>query len=137
MALRHRETRHREAEIPTSSFADIAFLLIIFFFLVTTLAVTEGFVANVPRGEKTDQTEIKTTTVVLNDGEISLNDKAVSLDRLRERLVEMDLPSRRGNDRIVMLEQAGRDTWQGFYEVWAALSDAGGEVVIVLEDETK
>jgi len=135
MPLRHHESRRRDAKIPTDSFADIAFLLIIFFFLATTLAVTEGFVADVPRGEKTDRTETKTTTVVLNDGEITFNDKTVSLQQLRERLAEMELATLTGHDRIVMLEQAGRDTWQDFYEVWAAISDAGGEVVIVLEDD--
>ncbi len=126
--------RRREAEIPTGSFADIAFLLIIFFILVTTLAVTEGFVAEIPQGEKTQAKQEKTTTVMLAGGKITLNDKPVSLDELRRRLAEMDLARQSGNDKIVLLEQMGRDPWQGFYEVWAAIGAAGGEVVIVLAE---
>ncbi len=131
--VRHKP--RREPEIPTASFADIAFLLIIFFILVTALTVTEGFVTEVPTGEKTQDKQEKTTTVILQDGRITLNDIPVALNELRDRLAGMDLRSRLGNDRIVLFEPIGQDPWQAFYEVWAAISASGGEVVIVLEEE--
>ena len=126
--------RRRAAEIPTSSFADIAFLLIIFFILASALAVTQGFVAKIPEGEKSQAKQEKTTTVRLSNGKITLNDDELTLDDLRARLAEMELASKTGNDRIVLFEQSGEDDWQAFYEVWAAVSSAGGEVVIVLEE---
>ena len=126
--------RRREPEIPTASFADIAFLLIIFFILASVLAVTQGFVAEIPEGEKSQEKQEKTTTVRLSDGKVTLNDDELTLDGLRARLAEMDLANQKGNDRIVLFEQAGADDWQAFYEVWAAVNSAGGEVVIVLEE---
>ena len=129
-----KHSRRREPEIPTASFADIAFLLIIFFILASALAITQGFVAEIPEGEKSQAEQEKTTTVRLSDGKITLNDEALTLDGLRARLAEMDLRGKRGNDKIVLFEQAGEDDWQAFYEVWAAVSSAGGEVVIVLEE---
>jgi hypothetical protein len=47
----------------------------------------------------------------------------------------MDLPRRENSDRIVLLEQIGADRWEALYEVWAAINDAGGEVVILVETE--
>ena len=126
--------RRRDAEIPTNSFADIAFLLIIFFILASALAVTQGFVAEIPEGQKSEAEEEKTNTVRLSNGKITLNDAKLTLDELRARLVEMDLAGQTGNDRIVLFEQSGEDDWQSFYEVWAVVSSTGGEVVIVLEE---
>jgi len=132
---RRKDGSGREPEIPTASFADIAFLLIVFFVLATTLAVTKGFVAEIPQGEKTQDKQEKTTTVTLADGRITLNDAEVSLRELRRRLGQMELGKLPPAQRIVLLEPLGQDKWQGFFEVWSAIADAGGEVVIVLAEE--
>ena len=53
MAARGR-TRKRTPEVPVSSFSDIAFLLIIYFILATTLARMTGVVAEIPSGKKAE-----------------------------------------------------------------------------------
>ncbi|HUX08763.1 MAG TPA: biopolymer transporter ExbD [Acidobacteriota bacterium] len=49
--------KKRDTEIPTSSMADIAFLLIIFFMLSTTFSVNKGFDFGIPPKEQEATTE--------------------------------------------------------------------------------
>ncbi len=46
-----KEKKHREGEIPTGSFSDIAFLLIIYFLVATTLVKVKTITADLPSGE--------------------------------------------------------------------------------------
>ncbi len=55
---RHRRD-HGCDDIPVASFSDIAFLLIIFFILATTLAKTRGFITELPSGEKSEKQAVK------------------------------------------------------------------------------
>ena len=51
MRRRRRPRRSIESEIPTSSTGDIAFLLIIFFMVTASFAVTKGLTFDLPGGE--------------------------------------------------------------------------------------
>ena len=51
--MKLRERRRSAAEIPTSSMADIAFLLIIFFMLTAVFATTEGLQFDLPKDDPT------------------------------------------------------------------------------------
>ena len=55
-----REKKHRTGEIPTGSFSDIAFLLIIYFLVATTLVKVKSITADLPSGEKAAQTHAQT-----------------------------------------------------------------------------
>ena len=133
-----RRTPKREFEIPTDSVSDIAFLLIIFFILTTTLSKLTGFTAELPSAAASQQqstSESKTPTVQLAGGKLLFDEKEVSLATLRDRLLDLRLANRQGEERIVMLEAAGKVDYQTYYEVMAAISTAGGVVAIVEEDE--
>ncbi len=135
---RRRSKRIREGagEVPTSSFADIAFLLIIYFLVVTTLIQTRGLVADMPAGRKTEAADMeKVPTVTVADGAILLNDNPVSVDDLRAKLAEMNLPAREPDDRVVMLEATGRTDYQAFYDAVAAIQVTGGVIANVQEAE--
>lgn len=137
MALARRKEK-RELEIPTDSVSDIAFLLIIFFILTTTLNKLTGFSAELPSAAASQQqskSESKTPTVQLAGGKLLFDEREVSLAALRERLLDLRLANRQGEERIVMLEAAGKVDYQTYYEVMAAISTAGGVVAIVEEDE--
>ena len=54
---RKKERRDRDA-VPMSAFADIAFLLIIFFILTATLNKTKGIITEIPAGEKSEKENI-------------------------------------------------------------------------------
>ena len=74
------EKRHRTGEIPTGSFSDIAFLLIIYFLVATTLVKVKSITADLPSGEKSSQAQSdKTPTINLKDDVIMFNDKKVAV----------------------------------------------------------
>jgi biopolymer transport protein ExbD len=133
---RRRKQRIREGagEIPTSSFADIAFLLIIYFIVVTVLIKTQGLVTEMPTGQKVESADMEKVPIVnVADEQILFNDTRTSVQGLREKLTEMALPEKQPSDRVIMLEVSGRQTYQLFYEVIAVIQKAGGVIAMVEE----
>jgi biopolymer transport protein ExbD len=122
-------------DIPVNSFADIAFLLIVFFFVAATLMKTKGMITDIPSGETSEAKEQKTTVIQLSEGRMSLNDSNVDLATLRMRLAEMKLYEKSGDDRVVMLETAGVFDYQAYYSAMTAISGAGGVVALVKESD--
>ena len=133
MALR-RKRRSGLDDIPVVSFSDIAFLLIIFFILATTLVKTQGFYTDFPSGEKSEAPPQKTATVILREGKITLNDVDVGLPELRKKLEALKLHNKTGDDKVVMMEAPGKVKYQAYFEVMAAITDAGGTICIVREE---
>ena len=134
-----RRKEKRELEIPTDSVSDIAFLLIIFFILTTTMSKLTGFTAELPSGAAAQQqaakTDAKTPTVQITNGKLLFNEQEVSMAALQERLLDLQLAKKQGEERVVMLETAGKVDYQIYYETMAAISAAGGIVAIVEEGE--
>jgi len=120
--------------IPVASFADIAFLLIIFFILAATLARMRGFQTDFPSGEKSEEPQKKTATVLLRGGKITLNDEDVDIPTLRTELTALRLHNKTGDDKVVILEAAGRVPYQDYYQVMAAITRAGGSICIIREE---
>ena len=133
-----RRKENKETEIPTDSVSDIAFLLIIFFILTTTLSKLSGFSAELPSADPSQKqaakTDVKTPTVQLTSGKILFNEQEVSGPALRERLLDLQLSKKQGEEKIVMLEAAGKVDYQSYFEAMAAISAAGGVVAIVEEE---
>ena len=134
-----RRKEKRDLEIPTDSVSDIAFLLIIFFILTTTLSKLTGFTAELPAAAAAQQqaarTDAKTPTVQLASGKLLFNEQEVSMAALRERLLDLQLAHKQGEAKVVMLEAAGKVDYQTYYEAMAAISGAGVVVAIVEEAE--
>jgi len=67
--------------VPTSSMADIAFLLLVFFMTTTIFKHEEGLDVNLPRAEaaKKQKSEDLANIWVDKDGRISINDKMIFL----------------------------------------------------------
>ncbi|MFP4354937.1 MAG: ExbD/TolR family protein [Phycisphaerae bacterium] len=116
--------------IPVDSFSDIAFLLIIYFILATTLVRTQGFSAEMPGGQKAQQeTEDKTPTCTLRGSEILWKDKPVSLDQFRAELAGMKLAEKQEQDeKVIILKTVESVPYEQYYRVWAAITRAGGVV---------
>ena len=134
-----RRKERRDLEIPTDSVSDIAFLLIIFFILTTTLSKLSGFTAELPSADAQQKqaatTDVKTPTVQLANGKLLFNEQEVSMAALQERLLDLQLAKKQGEEKVVMLEAAGQVNYQTYYEAMAAISGAGGIVAIVEEGE--
>ncbi len=88
MPFLRRKRPQEEAEIPTASMADIAFLLIIFFMTTSIFARDKGLKLVLP--EKGTEVKVKTTHLMkisINDkGEIFVGDQPTSLPELRPQI---------------------------------------------------
>jgi biopolymer transport protein ExbD len=128
--------KHREGDIPTNSFSDIAFLLIIYFLVATTLVKTKSITADMPTGEKSAQAQIdKTPTINLRGAEIFFNDKPVTIENLNDRLAALKLASEAPEKRVIMLESTKGTPYDAYFQALAAISSNGGVVALVEEDE--
>ena len=131
-----RKRRHGQGEVPLDSFSDIAFLLIIFFMVATTLIKTHGFMTELPSGqENTDATEDKVPSIVLSGDIIMYNDNQMKLEQLRETLIELELDEKPEEKRIVMLEAKQNVVYKQYFPVWAAIVKSGGIVALVEPEE--
>ena len=136
MARRHGKIR-REPDIPVSSFSDIAFLLIIFFILATTLAQLSGVVTDIPAGQKAEAEVQTTATVELHNDVIRFNDRVVTIGQLRRELGLLNLHAKSGKDKVILLEAVGKVKYQTYFDVMASISSAGGVTAIVREDDSR
>lgn len=129
------KTRKINSEIPMGPFADIAFLLIIFFILVTSLTKNMGFTTEIPAGEKSEAKEEKSNSVSIKGGEIFFNDQGMDIQTLEKELQALNLEAMEDDsDKTVMLETSGTVRYGKYFSVMAAISDAGGVVAIVQEE---
>ncbi len=127
-----RDKKQRSGEIPTGSFSDIAFLLIIFFLVATTLVRVQSITADMPSGDKAEQSQSEKTPIVnLRGGQIFYNDSPVTLEALEEKLLALDLPARQPEKRVIMLESAAGTPYESYFHALAAISSSGGVVALV------
>jgi len=132
-----KEKKNRISAIPTDSFSDIAFLLIVYFMVATTLLKVKSITADLPSGEKSAaaaQSE-KTPIVNLRGAEIFFNDKAVNMEDLNARLAALTLAQKEGGQRVIMLESARGTPYENYFKALAAISSNGGVVAIVEAEE--
>jgi biopolymer transport protein ExbD len=129
------EKKHRSGDIPTDSFSDIAFLLIVYFLVATTLVKVKSITADLPAGEKSTQAQSDKTPIInLRGAEVFFNDKRMEMAELNQRLAALDLPKQDGEKRVIMLESAKGTPYQNYFQALAAISANGG-VVAIVEDE--
>lgn len=129
------EKKHRDGTIPTGSFSDIAFLLIVYFLVATTLVKVKTITADLPAGEKSTQAQSEKTPIInLRGAEIFFNDKPLKMEELNERLAALDLPNQDGEKRVIMLESAKGTPYESYFQALAAISSNGGVVALVEEE---
>jgi biopolymer transport protein ExbD len=130
--MKRREKKKRDGGIPTDSFSDIAFLLIIYFLVATTLVRVQAITTEMPSGDKAAQAQSEKTPIVnLRGGQVFFNDAPVTIEVLEERLAALDLPARAPEKRVVMLESAAGTPYESYFEALAAISGNGGVVAMV------
>ena len=131
------QKRKQDLSIPLDSFSDIAFLLIIFFILTTSIQKLTGIRTELPAGEETEakQTE-KTPTVNITGGRLLYNDLTVSMEELAYELKALKLGERADADRVVLLDAGPRTDYQLYFEVMALITGADGVIGILVEDDS-
>ncbi len=131
-----------EAAIPTSSMADIAFLLLLFFLVATVIDVDTGIGLTLPEYVE-DINNVKVpksrmAAILINaNGDVLLDNKPISVfqikDNLKRRLIsKIDLPS---NKKLIVSVKTDRKTRynvyiqamdqikQAYFELWDEYSN--------------
>ena len=130
------EKEHRTGVIPTGSFSDIAFLLIIFFLVATSLVKVKSITADLPTGEKQAEAPVDETPVInLRGSDIFFSEKKVTIENLNDRLAALKLAEQPPEERVIMLEATSTTGYEVYYQVLAAISSNSGVVAIVEEEE--
>jgi biopolymer transport protein ExbD len=91
MTMQFERQQKIASKVPTSSMADIAFLLLIFFMTTTIFKMEDGLPVTLPRAEtaQKQQREMITRIWINHDGIISINDKLVAVDNVEAIIVTM------------------------------------------------
>jgi biopolymer transport protein ExbD len=115
-----------EAEIPTASMADIAFLLIVFFMLTTVFAETRGINFAVPPPDPDQDAATERDEAVhiriAPDGTITVDNEPVDRRRVDSELAAYLLPKLRNWPEKPILVTADKSSPYGaFVEVYDAL----------------
>ncbi len=134
MKLRLKRSANGDEGINVGPFADIAFLMIIFFILTTEFVKPAGDTMKIPSGtteaaKKTD----KQLTVNLKQDEIRYGEKgqAVALDELKGLLLAEKLLDKAEDERIVILDSAPDVGYERYFQVVMAINDAGGVLALI------
>ncbi|MCG8605646.1 biopolymer transporter ExbD [bacterium] len=126
--------KSRENEIPMASLADIAFLLLIFFLVTTTIDVDRGIGLTLPA--KGEQTEVRTkniTNLLINaQGEVLLDNELVPVNDIN-RVVKQKLEE---NPRLIVSVKTDRQTKYDVYvQVLDELKVANATRISIAEPE--
>ena len=125
---------HGDGAIDVGSFADIAFLLIIFFILTTTFVKIAGNTIEIPSGSADEsEAEQKQLSVTLSADSITYGEgaKSMSIDELRVALAKEKFVTKEPDDRMVILEADGQVLYERYFQVVMAISDAGGVLTLI------
>ena len=134
--VKRSKKKRRDVEMSISSFSDIAFLLIIFFILATTLVQVTGVINEIPSGEQSQsEQDLESPTVKLERGRILFNDEPMDMQELRKQLADLKLRERSEDEKVVLLEASANVNYQAYFDVMANISAAGGVTAILQAEE--
>jgi biopolymer transport protein ExbD len=132
MLLEKKKTR--TAEIPMASLADIAFLLLIFFLVTTTIDVDKGIGLTLPaKGQETKVRSKNITNLLINaQGEILLDNEIIQLEEINQ-IVRRKIEE---NPNLIISVKADRETEYDVYvEVLDELKIANATRISIAEPE--
>jgi biopolymer transport protein ExbD len=121
-------------EIPTASLADMAFLLLIFFLVITKIGTDKGLdLVLPPEGDVKEVPKANLLTVAISDyGQITVDDIPRSVNQVKE-FVRLRLHS---NDRLIVSVKTTRGTpYKTFIAVMDQIKQADAKKISVVESE--
>ena len=127
--------RDRDAVIPSSSLADIAFLLLIFFLVTTTIDTDRGIdMVLPPEGEMKEINRKNIISLVINaDGLVLLDKNPVEINEIRNVIEERQSQ----NPNLIISVKTVRDTKYDVYiRVLDQLKKANAQRISIAEPES-
>lgn len=130
-----RKKNRPSPEIPSSSMSDIAFLLLIFFLLVSHVDTDKGIgVVLPPPGDSEIKLNPKNITMVLVNagGDVLFNDQIIAVEEIAQRARELEA----GNPNMVFSVQTDRKTkYQDYIDVVDQLTIANVKKLALIGTE--
>jgi biopolymer transport protein ExbD len=126
--------KSRLSEIPTSSLADIAFLLLIFFLVTTTIDVDKGISLVLPeKGETKEVHKKNIANILINaNGQVMLNEEPIEIPMLRNRVKQMITE----NDKLIISVKTDAKTkYETYVDVLDELKLANATKISIAEPE--
>ncbi len=110
--------KRREAVIPTASMADIAFLLLTFFLVTTSLDLDKGLGLTLPpRGQAKPIPKRNIASLLINaSGEVLLDEQEIDIPQIKD-VIKQRLAT---NDKLIVSIKTDRNTK---YQVFVAVLD--------------
>ena len=107
MLVEKKKSRNN-SDIPMASLADIAFLLLIFFLVTTTIDVDRGIGLSLPaKGEETEVRTKNITNLLINiQGEVLLDNENIAINEIARR-IEQKLQE---NPNLIVSVKTDRET---------------------------
>ncbi|MCK4578509.1 MAG: biopolymer transporter ExbD [Candidatus Marinimicrobia bacterium] len=121
-------------EIPSSSMADIAFLLLVFFLVTTTISMDKGIGLVLPASDEEIEVNPKNITKVLIDasGRVMLDEEQVPLNQLKGKIKNMIA---RNDKLIVSVKPHPKTKHQSYVDVLDQLKQAGATRISIAEPD--
>lgn len=119
-------------EIDLASFADLAFLLIVFFVLTTTFIRPQGTSVSIPSqtNDPEQKPERDPPVINLSVDSVVFDGNLTTIEALRKELFAMALSAQSEDQRIIVLESTPDVTFDRYYRVVTAIAAAGGIMAI-------
>ena len=130
MALRERKAR--VGAIPEGGMADIAFLLLVFFLVTTTIDMDKGLgLVLPPKGEEKEIPKKNISNILLNSrGEVLLDKEPISIRDLRSVIIE----KMSANDKLIFsVKTHPKAKYQSYVEVLDQLKMANATRISIAE----
>lgn len=127
--------KKKKAEIPTGSLADIAFLLLVFFLVTTTIDTDKGISLVLPeKGQETKVRSKNIANIFINaEGRIMLDEEEINVSQLEDRAERMLAE----NENIIFSVKTVSDTKYDVYiDVIDQLKLANATRISIAEPES-
>lgn len=134
MLVEKKKSRNN-SDIPMASLADIAFLLLIFFLVTTTIDVDRGIGLSLPaKGEETEVRTKNITNLLINiQGEVLLDNENIAINDIARR-IEQKLQE---NPNLIVSVKTDRETkYDVFIQVLDELKLAKATRISIAEPES-
>ncbi|GAF94229.1 unnamed protein product [marine sediment metagenome] len=135
--LRRRTKKHLDLDV--SAFADVAFLLIIFFILTTTFLKPAGSKVDIPAGATDPNKKQDANLTISLVGEtihFGPRGREMAIDELRAALLLENFPAKPESRRIVIVNSAPDVPYDLYFKVVMAIDGAGGVLALLEEEES-
>lgn len=126
--------KERSSEIPTSSLADIAFLLLVFFLVTTTIDVDKGIgLVLPPKGEAKEVSKKNITNLLINEeGSVMIDEQITDIRNIKN--IIRDKIAQNPNI-IVSVKTDERTKYKYYIQVLDQLKQANAKKISIAEPE--